>query len=324
MKAKAPAPQRLGALAASLAILWALGGCGPLITSDSGVAVRHVPSVAAHPPQVKHVKTPPAEASSTLPQPRGMYWASSTTGYRIAGGALCRTTNGGAAWTSWYRSVHLAAVAGSGTASLSVVAGSSLREIRDTGQVARSIAWPQAGPVQQISVPSPGVAYVRMAGHIYGYALGVAAGHWMNVSSTLGAVSAMVWLSSSDGYAAVDHAVWRTSSGGQSWARTFSAPVVGSGWTSQLAANSAQSVWLLLWGGVDGMSQTGFILWHGTEEGTRWTAVTDEAYWAPTGYPSVQRRWLQPSCSRAPCLRLVLRRCISLDGTQMAPVTGWC
>ena len=108
------------------------------------------------------------------------------------------------------------------------------------------------------------------------------------MSGALGSVTAMVWLSPRDGYAAVGPTVWRTVSGGQSWTRVFSAPVVGPDWTSQLVANAMNSVWFVVSGGVDGMSQVGFVLWHGTDEGTQWAAITDEPYWAPTGYPSVR------------------------------------
>ncbi len=286
MRAQSAVRHRLGVLAACLATLLALAGCGQAAGPNSRGAVIRA-ARAAPSPKRQRSKTPGASAPPLLPPLIGMYWASSTTGYVITGNTLYRTANDGASWTSWYHTSDITAVAGSGTASLWLAAGRSLREIEQTGQVARTIALPEAGPLQQMSLPSPGVALVRMAGHIYAHALGVVAGHWTNVSGPLGTVSAMVWLSSSDGYAVVGRTVWYTASGGQSWTKVFTAPVVGLGWTSQLVANSAQSVWLLLSGGVDGMSQTGFVLWHGTEEGTRWTAVTDEPYWAPTGYPSV-------------------------------------
>lgn len=274
-------------MAGALTILLALGGCGQLNTSDHGTKVPHATRGGPSIP-VKHVThgTPPQPpALPTLPQPLGMSWASSTTGYLVAGKALYRTSNGGNSWTTWYHTSNLTAVAGAGLGSVWVVAGNALSEIGAGGQVARSIPLPSAGPVQQLSFPSADVAYLRAAGRLYG--LDVAAGRWTNVSGPLGTVSAMDWVSSSDGYAVVGPTVWYTASGGQSWTKVFTVPVVGSGWTSQLVANSAQSVWLLLSGGVDGMSQTGFVLWHGTEEGTRWTAVTDEPYLAPTGYPSV-------------------------------------
>lgn len=95
----------------------------------------------------------------------------------------------------------------------------------------------------------------------------------------------MVWLSATDGYATVGKTVWRTTSGGREWTLAFNAPVIGTHWTSQIVANSPESVWFLVSGGVSGMSQIGYVLWHGTQ--SRWTAIADESYWAPTGYPSV-------------------------------------
>ncbi len=221
-----------------------------------------------------------------MPPPTGMYWATTTTGYLSAQATLYRTTDGGTAWAAWYHaSKDISTVGGWGAGSVWIATGRSLLAIGGTGQVMRSVALPAAGSVEQLVVSSPTAAYLRMDGHIYG--LDVATGSWHNASGALGSVNAMVWLSSSEGYAAVGPTVWRTSSGGQVWRLVFSAPVVGSGWASQLAANSMNSVWFLASGGVGGMSQVGFVLWHGTDEGTRWAAITDEAYWAPTGYPSV-------------------------------------
>lgn len=275
----------------ALAILLGLAGC-----SGGSAAGKTAPSsgvdgsAAPHHPAREHgapISRRPGQPVNRMPPPTGMYWATTATGYLSAQRTLYRTTDGGTSWTALYHSAQaITTVAGSGAASLWIVAGRSLLDIGEAGGVVRSVSLPEGGSVAQLVSASTEIAYLRMGGQIYAW--DAVTGSWTNVSGTLGSVTAMVWLSSSEGYAAVGRTLWRTSSGGQSWTLVFSAPIVGSGWTSQLAANSMNSVWFLGSGGAVGMSQVGFVLWHGTDQGTQWAAIADDAYMAPTGYPAVR------------------------------------
>lgn len=226
-------------------------------------------------------------AVKTLPPIMALNWSSSTVGYLAASSTVYRTATGGHSWSPWYHSHHVITSLTTTPKTVWITTSQSLLEIlrANTGQREHSVTLPVKGVPQTITVESSTDAYLLDAGHIY--RLDIATNQWAPVSSNLGSINSMVWLSPTTGYATVGKTVWRTTSGGHAWTVTFSAPVVGNHWHGQIVANSPNSVWFLVTGGVDGMSQTGFVLWHGTANGTQWTAITDEAYWAPTGYPSV-------------------------------------
>lgn len=222
-----------------------------------------------------------------LPTITRMAWANAQTGYLVTGAIIDRTRNGGKSWAVWYHAAHALRQPLVGPAgALWVRSGSWLRQLSGSvrGHVQASIPLPVPGMLRALAVRGPEV-WGLTSGRIVRW--NRSTHHWVTVSGSVGPVDAMVWCSPDVAFAAVGPSVWRTTSGGRTWTRVFTAPVHGSAWQSQLVANSRNRLWFLVSGGVGGMGQVGFVLWEGTAEGTRWTAITDEGYWAPSGYPSV-------------------------------------
>lgn len=270
--------------------VWLISGCGqntasvgkPPAVRTTAKAPHTAPDASAG--NTSHVSSP---AAKTLPPIGALNWSSSTVGYLAASSTIYRTATGGHSWTPWYHSHRVISDLTTTTKSVWATTPQSLLEISRThaGQLEHSVNLPVNGVPQTITVESSTDVYLLDAGHIY--RLDIATNQWAPVSSNLGSITSMVWLSPTTGYATVGKTVWRTTSGGHAWTVAFDAPVVGDHWRGQIVANSPNNIWSLVTGGVNGMSQTGFVLWHGTANGTQWTAITDEAYWSPTGYPSV-------------------------------------
>ncbi len=251
---------------------------------------------------------------SSMPRPSGMYWTDATTGYLAAQAAVYETTNGGSSWTTMYHSAGtlVSALTGAPSNGVWIATTHAILEISAEGQVIHSFPLPADATANQLVAPSATTLYIRSAGRIY--ALSGESRHWTDLSGSLGAVDAMAWLTPVEGYAAVGNTVWRTNSGGSSWSKVFSAPVVGPGWTSEFVANSVNSLWLLVSGGVESASQTGFVLWHGTAGGEQWTPITEEHYLAPTGYPTVHPEITVPIMQPGP---------VAAIGTTTVYFAGW-
>ncbi len=267
-----------------------ISGCGPNTASVGNrpvVRTTAKPSHTVADTSAKNTSPVSSPAPETLPPIAALNWSSSTVGYLAASSTIYRTATGGHSWTPWYQGHHVISGLTMTPKRIWAIIPQSLLEISRThaAQLEHSVKLPVSGTPQTIVVENSTTAYLLDARHIY--RLDIATEQWTPVSSNLGSINSMVWLSPTTGYATVGKTVWRTSSGGQAWTIAFSAPVVGHHWQGQIVANSLNSLWFLVSGGVDGMSQTGFVFWHGTENGNQWTPVTDEAYWAPTGYPSV-------------------------------------
>ena len=319
--------RQLGPPLLAVALL-ALSACGRVAGTAAGSpragGKRAGPAAAVKPARAPHA-TRPAPVT-----PRAMYWASPATGYLIAQSTLYRTANGGAAWDPLFPSgsAHapgkIDAIAGVGAAHVWIATAASVLEVSSTGRVSHLAPLPAGGSVDQLAAPSPspppGRVYALMAGSVY--ALDITTEHWADVSTAIGPVQSMAWLSARVGYAAAGSRVWRTETGGQTWDEVFTAPMQGSHWAAHLAENSADSVWLLVSGGVDSASQMGFVLWHGTAAGTKWTAVTDEAYLAPTAYPSVHPQLASPIMDPGP-LAAVGAHTVYLAGWQANRDSHW-
>lgn len=309
-----------------LSMVGVLSGCGQQTAS------------AGHPPAVRPTVQPSPTASGastkntspkssaaamkTLPPITTLKWSSPTVGYLVAASTIYRTVTGGHSWTPWYQSPHVMSALTLTSQRVWATTAHSLLEIsgRQANHLEQSITLPVTGVPQTIAVESSPDAYVLEAGHIYKRNL--ATNHWTLVSNTLGSIHSMVWLSPTTGYATVGKTLWRTTSGGQAWTVAFSAPVAGHHWQGRIVANSANSLWLLVTGGVIGMSQTGFVLWHGTAKGTQWTAITDEAYWAPTGYPSVHPA-VSSSIMQPGDLVTTGQHTVYLTGWNSNPTSHW-
>ena len=172
MRHRRASPRRGVVPLVALALVCGLGGCGGV-----GAAGKTAPAAPAggrvgpHPPTsakatpITHPPRPSAPPVNQMPPPTGLYWATTTTGYLSAQETLYRTTDGGTAWTAWYHgSQPITTVAGSGATSLWLAAGPSLRDLGATGHVIRIVALPGAGSVEQLALPSPGIAYLRRGG----------------------------------------------------------------------------------------------------------------------------------------------------------------
>lgn len=266
-----------------------LTACGPISRSAISLGSKARHNVDAH-----HANRHDSADKASLPTLTALSFASQGVGFLGTQNNVYRTMDGGSHWILWYRSPKpIRQLDATGPSDVWLLAGTQVIRVRglSSGTAQFSKGLPKSGPGNALSFFGPHGGFLLIDGQIYH--LDVTSTYW-RVAGPPTTVDSMAWVTGLIGFAASGKQLWRTQNGGHSWTRLFAASVQGSGWYGDVAANSSDSIWFLVSGGVQGMSQTGYVLWHGTDNGARWQVVTDEPY-LQSNYPHGHPFYSQPS-----------------------------
>lgn len=153
--------------------------------------------------------------------------------------------------------------------------------------------WPNGPPegIQQIKFFADHSGYVLVGGRVERLS---ADGKWGGTTPPV-PIDSISFPTRETGFAAGGNLLYKTTDGGNSWHKVFTAPVnTGSleggpwpaPWRAAIAAGTPTSAWFLVYGGVGGMSQVAYVLFH-TTDGKHFTPVADEGYW-DSAYPKIK------------------------------------
>ena len=213
-----------------------------------------------------------------------VYFDTATQGWIAGARAIYHTANAGRNWTRQYN--------GSGTiAQLDFAPGSGqgVAVVKDQFLLVTNnngAAWTKVPfAAEQVTLVNSGCGYALARGKLYQTTNG--GRHW-HILNTRRSFTSISFLSNSTGYAANGPALYETSDGGHAWNRVFLAPVrkgASGPWQSLVQTSRSGAVWFMVYGGSDGMSQVGYVVFT-SANGRVWKPMLEEGYWSPS-YPTV-------------------------------------